>query len=98
MTERPDNKLIDRMPDGPLNDRELQETRYSNHETINRMVPPEQIEKWGERIDRLWLCLGWLPMTVMNWKPLGVALLIAILLGGQPLIEKISLFMETYMP
>lgn len=92
------DKLIDRMPKGPLSERELQETRHSNHELIDKLAPAHDINEWGRKIDRLWLCLGWLPMTVTNWKALGTAAIIATLLGGQSFIDKVEIFMKAYLP
>ncbi|MGB1390303.1 MAG: hypothetical protein ACPG61_15605 [Paracoccaceae bacterium] len=93
-----DEKLIARMPNGPLTERELQETRHSNHKIIDKLVSSDEIREWGNKVDRLWLCLGWLPMTVTNWKALCVALLLAALLGGQAFIDRLATLMGTYLP
>ena len=93
-----DENLIERLPTGPLTERELQETRHSNHNIINRMVSPSEIKEWGRKIDALWLCFGWLPMTVKSWKAISAAVVIAVLLGGQSFIDTVTIFLKANLP
>lgn len=88
MSKDDDRRLIDRMPNGPLTDRELQETRHSNH-MIDKMVPYDEIKAWGDKVDKLWWAFGWLVLTVTNWKALAVAGGLILLIGGQDMIDLI---------
>lgn len=82
-----DKSLIERMPDGELTPRERQETRVTNHKIINTMVSSDEIRQWGEKVDNMWWAIGWLVLTLRNWKALGIAATLIIVIGGQDLLN-----------
>lgn len=85
-----DKNLIERMPDGELNAVERQETRMSNHKIIHDMISSDDIRIWGERVDGLWWALGWLVLTLKNWKALAIAAAAIAIIGGQDLISLLA--------
>lgn len=82
--------LVNRMPDGPLTERERQETRYANHKIIDEMVSSSELRAWGEKVDRLWWAFGWLVLTITNWKALALAAGLIMVIGGQDMLQLIS--------
>lgn len=98
MKKEDHESLVSRLPTGPLTERELQETRHSNLKIIDEMLDTRDLQAWGVKVDRLWACLGWIPLTASNWKALGVAMFIAVMIGGQSFVERISILIGTYFP
>ena len=85
MTDR--DPRIARKPDDELTPVERQETRYANEKVIYDMVSAEQLKQWGQRVDDMWWALGWLVLTLRNWKALAIAAVLILLIGGQDMLD-----------
>lgn len=81
---------IDDLRSDPLNERERQETRYTNGKVLREMVDPAIIQKMTEQHDLLWWALGWLPSTVKNWKAIAIVLAGSAFIGGQEFIANVT--------
>ena len=48
--------------------------------------------------DALHKVFGWIPPIIMNWKKVLAAIAIALFLGGQPLINSVTIYLERLLP
>ena len=93
-----DKDYTDLAKTDPLSEKELAETRVTNHKVLREMVDPDEIRIWQQKTDDLWLSLGWIPVTVKNWKAILVAVALAVMIGGQDFIASVGVWLTGLLP
>lgn len=97
MSDDHKRKISSHRSDG-LTPEELQETRYTNLKVLEDFVEPAEIKRRADQHDELWSFFGWIPQIFKNWKKLAVVAVIALLLGGEDLIQSLVTLARGLLP
>lgn len=96
MTEN-DRKISDQK-DGPLEPRELQETRFTNGLVLLDFVDPDAIKKIEAKVEKLDWALGWIPDVLRSWKRIVAALAFGLMIGGGELVDRLAAIAKGFLP
>ena len=69
-----------------------------NERILDDFVPPDEIKRRHGQHDDLWWAFGWITQIFRSWKKVAVVTAIAVVLGGEPLIESVSAILRRFMP
>jgi hypothetical protein len=90
---------ISRQKDGPFDDpKERQELRYVAGDVLFNKVDKDAFDSTLAKIEALWWALGWIPVTLKNWKIMMIAIGISVFVGGQTLIDNVAKFLGGFLP
>lgn len=91
-------RRIEAQKDDELTGPERQKTRYVTNRVLDDFVEPAEIKRRAEQHDELWSFFGWIPQIFSNWKKLVVVAVIALILGGEDLIQSLVTLARGLLP